>query len=123
MITHFSEDNQNSVVMALEAIDTESKVLSSETLKSLRIGPRESLKLVRQMIKLPVKLLREDFFEVTRVVRAPKESGLSVVDFCEIVKVSEFICSNWAIAMTSPKLIMIVKFAFSGADLLSQDQA
>lgn len=69
------------------------------------------------MIKLPVKLLREDFFEVTRLVRAPKESGLSVVDFCEIVQPSDLISSNWAIAMTSPKLIKIVKFAFSGTEI------
>ena len=63
----------------------ENKIESSQTLPSLRISPRESLKIVRAMIKRPIALLKDDFFEVTKVLKPPQgaSSSLQVVDFCE----------------------------------------
>ena len=68
----------------MRACGEENKIESSQTLPSLRISPRESLKIVRAMIKRPIALLRDDFFEVTKVLKPPSASStLQVVDFCE----------------------------------------
>ena len=86
-MTHISDEGDLKIVMALEGLSDENRIESSATLKSLRIGPRESLKLVRQMIKLPIKLLRDDYFEVTRVIKAAskaQDNVLTIADFCEI---------------------------------------
>ena len=80
-LTHFSDEGTTRVINSLEAVSQESKSLSSEVLKSLRYGPRESLKVVRQMIKQPIQLLRDSFFDVIRVERAPDH--LKIVDFME----------------------------------------
>ena len=55
----------------------EGKIDSSQTLPSLRINPRESLKLVRQMIKRPIQFMRDDrFFELARVFFRPQNQQL-----------------------------------------------
>ena len=46
-MTHISDEGDLKIVVALEGLSDENRIESSATLKSLRIGPRESLKLVR----------------------------------------------------------------------------
>ena len=35
------------------------------------------------MIKHPIQLLRDDFFELTRVIKTPEDSSLEVINFFE----------------------------------------
>ena len=74
------------VRQAIRSVTEENKIESSETLPSLRISPRESLKIVRQMIKKPIQMFRDDYFELARVMRSLDGSStqsLEVADFCE----------------------------------------
>ena len=128
-MTHFSDEGDLKIVIALEGLSDVNRIESSATLKSLRIGPRESLKLVRQMIKLPIKLLKdEQYFEVTRVIKAASKAQdggvLTIADFSEIrggqcqqeTFWGEEQRIDWVIAMTSPKLIKLVRLAHSEAN-------
>lgn len=82
-LVHFSDERDQMVIQDVRLCGEENKIESSQTLPSLRISPRESLKIVRAMIKRPIALLKDDFFEVTKVLRPQGPSTLQVVDFCE----------------------------------------
>ena len=62
------------------------------------------------MIKMPIQLLRDDFFEITRVVTVPLQSSLQIVDFSEHMTAEE---PSWIIALRSPKLIKLINFPFA----------
>ena len=94
----------------LKAVGDESRAESSEPLKSFRLGPRESLKVMRQMIKMPIQLLRDDFFELVRVVKVPRASGLTIADVAQDMAARE---PSWMLCLSAPKLVKLVSLPFA----------
>lgn len=101
------------MLSALKGVTDENKIESSETLPSLRISPRESLKIVRQMIKQPISMFRDEFFELVRVVKPPQQQQhtvLEIADFSENFAWSKRgQAGSWLMALKSAKSVSMVK--------------
>ena len=63
------------------------------------------------MIKHPIQLLRDDFFELTRVIKTPEDSSLEVVNFFEQGSQAYDDESAWIIALRDPKNVKLIKLS------------
>jgi len=67
------------------------------------------------MIKLPIQLLRDDFFALTRIVKVPRASsqaGLQINDFSQDLASRE---PAWMIAMRASKQIKLLSCPLAGS--------